>query len=226
LPAGVQHESDVDRTLPPHIKASLLSVRDWRGYKNPWMPEGGAWVPHVTGLQGLKVQVRAAGQQGRAGSGMKLSASGGLLSRQEVTPTIVRHVMPIMPCPPALPCPVLPCTALPADEKVEYSYINLLRNAERYTGYKGEHANRVWGAIYGQDMFKGVNSPDTPPEQRVFYRCGAWRALALLGGIGWGGWGLVLSSGLPAHQGSVVRLSALLSSLLRSFAALTAAPCS
>jgi hypothetical protein len=34
----------------------------------------------------------------------------------------------------------------------------------------------VWGAIYGQDMFKGVNSPDTPPEQRVFYRCGAWRA--------------------------------------------------
>jgi hypothetical protein len=32
----------VDRTLAPHVKASLLSVRDWRGYRNPWMPEGGA----------------------------------------------------------------------------------------------------------------------------------------------------------------------------------------
>lgn len=41
-PPGVEHESQVDRTLAPHIKASLLSVRDWRGYRNPWMPEGGA----------------------------------------------------------------------------------------------------------------------------------------------------------------------------------------
>lgn len=40
--AGVEHESQVDRTLSPHIKANLLSVRDWRGYRNPWMPEGGA----------------------------------------------------------------------------------------------------------------------------------------------------------------------------------------
>ncbi len=59
---------------------------------------------------------------------------------------------------------------LASDEKVEYSYINLLRNAERYTGYKGEHANRVWGAIYSQDIFKGVHDPATPPEQLVFYR--------------------------------------------------------
>ncbi|KAI3432253.1 hypothetical protein D9Q98_003814 [Chlorella vulgaris] len=94
---SVQLESDVDRTLAPHIKASLLSVRDWRGYRNPWMPEG--------------------------------------------------------------------------DEKVEYSYINLLRNSERYTGYKGEHAARVWGAIYGQKMFAGAADPaNCPPEQRVFYR--------------------------------------------------------
>lgn len=41
-PPGVEHESQVDRTLSPHVKASLLSVRDWRGYRNPWMPEGGA----------------------------------------------------------------------------------------------------------------------------------------------------------------------------------------
>lgn len=60
----------------------------------------------------------------------------------------------------------------PTDEKVEYSYINLLRNSERYTGYKGEHAARVWGAIYGQKMFAGAADPaNCPPEQRVFYRC-------------------------------------------------------
>ena len=69
----------------------------------------------------------------------------------------------------------------PTEKAVEYSYINLQRNPEKYTGYKGEHANRVWGAIYGQQIFEDLHSPDTPPEKRVFYR---W------GGVGgWGGGG-------------------------------------
>lgn len=46
----------MDRTLAPHIKASLLSVRDWRGYRNPWMPEGGAcslvWAQQCRGIWG------------------------------------------------------------------------------------------------------------------------------------------------------------------------------
>ena len=47
--------------------------------------------------------------------------------------------------------PPPPTLARPhADDSVEFAYINLLRNAERYTGYKGEHAARVWGAIYDQ----------------------------------------------------------------------------
>eukprot|EP00887_Chlorella_sp_A99_P007988 scaffold12.g7988.t1 len=93
---SAQRESDVDRTLQPSMKARLLSVRDWRGYRNPWMPEG--------------------------------------------------------------------------DEGVDYAYINLVRNEERYTGYKGEHANRVWGAIYGQPIFANISDPGVPTEQRVFYR--------------------------------------------------------
>ncbi len=56
------------------------------------------------------------------------------------------------------------------DANVEYSYINLLRNPERYTGYKGEHANRIWSTIYAHNCFKGVNNPDTCAEVRVFYR--------------------------------------------------------
>ena len=39
--AGAQRESDVDRTMQPSVKARLLSVRDWKGYRNPWMPEDG-----------------------------------------------------------------------------------------------------------------------------------------------------------------------------------------
>ena len=94
---GVQHESDLDRTIQPSIRAKLMSVRDWKGYKNPWMPD---------------------------------------------------------------------------DNGVEYTYINLRRNLERYTGYKGEHANRVWGAIYQQKCFEGIanSSLDVHPERRVFYK--------------------------------------------------------
>lgn len=39
--AGTKRESDVDRVLQPNVKARLLNVRDWRGFKNPWMPEPG-----------------------------------------------------------------------------------------------------------------------------------------------------------------------------------------
>lgn len=92
---GLQRESDLDRTITPSIKAKLASVSDWKGYRNPWMPD---------------------------------------------------------------------------ENGVEYSYINLLRNGERYTGYKGEHANRVWSAIYQQPCFEGVLSPDAPAERRVFYK--------------------------------------------------------
>lgn len=57
-----------------------------------------------------------------------------------------------------------------AENGVEYSYINLLRNTERYTGYKGEHANRVWGAIYQQPCLQDAQNPQAPAERRVFYK--------------------------------------------------------
>eukprot|EP00204_Picochlorum_oklahomense_P000794 CAMPEP_0118798906 /NCGR_PEP_ID=MMETSP1161-20130426/1231_1 /TAXON_ID=249345 /ORGANISM="Picochlorum oklahomensis, Strain CCMP2329" /LENGTH=492 /DNA_ID=CAMNT_0006726475 /DNA_START=88 /DNA_END=1566 /DNA_ORIENTATION=+ len=91
----VEQESHVDRTILPDIKTKLLEVKDWKGYKNPWMPEENGY---------------------------------------------------------------------------EYTYVNLLRNGERYTGYKGEHANRVWKAIYEQKCFEGIHDEDVPDEKRVFYR--------------------------------------------------------
>jgi hypothetical protein len=35
-------------------------------------------------------------------------------------------------------------------------YVDLKLNPERFTGYKGEHANRIWGAIYSQGCFHGL----------------------------------------------------------------------
>ena len=91
----VEHESNVDRTIQPEIKAKLLEVKDWKGYRNPWMPE---------------------------------------------------------------------------ENGFEYVYVNLRANPERYTGYKGEHANRVWKAIYDQKCFDDIQNPDISDEKRVFYR--------------------------------------------------------
>ena len=52
--------------------------------------------------------------------------------------------------------------------------MNLLLNPERYTGYKGDHAHKVWGAIYGQYCFEGMADgacPATAPaEHRMVYR--------------------------------------------------------
>lgn len=92
---GAEADSQVDRTLQPGVRSALLAVRDWRGYRNPWMPEAG-------------------------------------------------------------------------EESVDYTYVNLRRNPERYTGYRGEHAARVWGAIYGQQGLWADAA--AAPELRVFQR--------------------------------------------------------
>ncbi|KAK9810482.1 hypothetical protein WJX72_011392 [[Myrmecia] bisecta] len=60
---------------------------------------------------------------------------------------------------------------MPEDDKdLDFSYINLLQNPERYTGYKGEHAHRIWELIYSQSCFQDINAPDTCAEKRIFYR--------------------------------------------------------
>lgn len=64
------------------------------------------------------------------------------------------------------------------DDNIEYTYVNLLRNPERYTGYKGEHANRIWKTIYEQECLltkkdttaatDAITEPST--ASRIFYR--------------------------------------------------------
>ncbi|KAJ3415701.1 hypothetical protein HDV05_004379 [Chytridiales sp. JEL 0842] len=63
----------------------------------------------------------------------------------------------------------------------EGSYVNLLKNPERFTGYAGDSAARIWRAIYEENCFKiddteptneltSGSSGGTCTEKRVFYK--------------------------------------------------------
>ena len=47
-------------------------------------------------------------------------------------------------------------------------YVNLLQNPERFTGYAGPNAQRVWRAIKEENCFGGAE--DTCLEKRIFHR--------------------------------------------------------
>jgi ERO1-like protein alpha len=100
---AAEEDSRVDRGVDPSIHASLLNLKGWRGYHNPWMAEG--------------------------------------------TP----------------------------EEEERIQFVNLLTNPERYTGYQGDHAHRIWRAIYSQEAFSCLGADcsllhTAPQETRVFYR--------------------------------------------------------
>lgn len=68
------------------------------------------------------------------------------------------------------------------DNSTDLHYVNLLKNPERYTGYKGQSAQRIWQCIYQENCFKPDSRFDkdfllNPSgnngmclEKRVFYR--------------------------------------------------------
>ncbi|KAJ3273421.1 hypothetical protein HDV01_004491 [Terramyces sp. JEL0728] len=53
-------------------------------------------------------------------------------------------------------------------------YINLLKNQERYTGYAGESAARVWSSIYNENCFDVTSNPltylDLCVEKQTFFK--------------------------------------------------------
>ncbi|XP_037934093.1 ero1-like protein, partial [Teleopsis dalmanni] len=68
------------------------------------------------------------------------------------------------------------------DDESGSQYVDLLLNPERYTGYKGDSAHRIWKSIYHENCF-GMNDTKSVPnyiphidlrnvclEQRAFYR--------------------------------------------------------
>jgi len=70
------------------------------------------------------------------------------------------------------------CDMNEEDEGAEY--VDLLLNPERYTGYKGKSAHRIWNSIYLENCFRYFDLPkhDTVSRQsakqksmRFFYIC-------------------------------------------------------
>ncbi|XP_015785740.1 ERO1-like protein beta [Tetranychus urticae] len=62
-------------------------------------------------------------------------------------------------------------------DQEEGQYIDLLLNPERFTGYKGESAHRIWRSIYEENCFLKSHRHKTPfsvdkmcYEERIFYR--------------------------------------------------------
>eukprot|EP01018_Ginkgo_biloba_P021464 Gb_24195 [translate_table: standard] len=51
----------------------------------------------------------------------------------------------------------------------EMTYVNLRLNPERYTGYIGPSARRIWESIYKENILKDLPG-DASPEVRVFYK--------------------------------------------------------
>lgn len=54
-------------------------------------------------------------------------------------------------------------------DDAEMTYVNLQLNPERYTGYHGPTANRIWEAIYRENC-PNFSSGDICPEKRVLYK--------------------------------------------------------
>ena len=64
----------------------------------------------------------------------------------------------------------------------DMTYINLLDNPERFTGYVGEHAHRVWATIYNQGCLKSMAFPGFEPSQE---HCAEYGRIAnACGGLG------------------------------------------
>eukprot|EP01135_Chromosphaera_perkinsii_P007216 Nk52_evm24s745 gene=Nk52_evmTU24s745 len=68
--------------------------------------------------------------------------------------------------------------AIDDDDPSSLHYYNLKKNPERFTGYAGESANRIWRAVYTENCFKPENGEFLTSEtikgmcleKRVFYR--------------------------------------------------------
>ncbi|CAM9785369.1 unnamed protein product [Chrysoparadoxa australica] len=57
------------------------------------------------------------------------------------------------------------------DRDEDMIYVNLLRNPERFTGYSGASAQKVWMSIYLENCFGGfAGATDQCREKRVFFR--------------------------------------------------------
>lgn len=95
------------------------------------------------------------------------------------------------------------CYCYPEDESPNAPgvYINLPQNPERFTGYGGPHANKVWRAVYQENCF-GYYGDSEPEDENAEDDLGV--SPAPLGGIGGMGFGGALPLGGHQLEGVVM----------------------
>ncbi|KAI4368079.1 hypothetical protein MLD38_016682 [Melastoma candidum] len=62
-----------------------------------------------------------------------------------------------------------PWTSDDETDNAEMTYVNLLLNPERYTGYTGPSARRIWDAVYSENCPK-YPSEDSCQEEKILYK--------------------------------------------------------
>jgi ERO1-like protein alpha len=146
---ALEESGKVDTRLDDAVASRLRHLRGWRGVDNPWI---------FNATEHARTQRRHKARSGLpfGGGGGGGFGGGGGGGENQVTDEAEDH---------------------DEDDEEQYQYINLLANPERYTGYKGEHAHRIWAAIYGQSCFSSPGGPtllkkelERCTEKRVFYR--------------------------------------------------------
>lgn len=115
----------------------------------------------------------------------------------------------------------------------ELLYVDLLKNPERYTGFSGKQAHRIWSAIYDENCMSvssnckdGVCAPGTCKEERVFYRLisGVHTSITMhiaadyLHGTSWGPNLEIFATRVRAHKEYIDNLYIALAVVMRAVA--------
>lgn len=115
----------------------------------------------------------------------------------------------------------------------ERLYVDLLKNPERYTGFSGKQAHRIWSAIYDENCMSvssnckdGACAPGTCKEERVFYRLisGVHTSITMhiaadyLHGTSWGPNLEIFATRVRAHKEYIDNLYMALAVVMRAVA--------
>ena len=125
----------VDTTLDAGVASRLRHVRGWRGVDNPWIYNATEAARAARRQQRQRQSAAALSPFASLGGGGGATGADAADADAATGKKCEREAEE------------------DAEDEEQYQYINLLANPERYTGYKGEHAHRIWAEIYGQSCF-------------------------------------------------------------------------
>ena len=136
--ARADADAAVDREVEPGTRARLIAAKGWRGVDNPWM------AGSVVAAEQEEEEEQGGGR-GKRGHTVDETDEDDAADDDDGEEEELEE--------------------LDEDQEEEeeeeeeeedsYSFIDLLKNPERYTGYSGPSARRIWDFVYSQTCFGG-----------------------------------------------------------------------